>query len=111
MQWVNNLFSLCEGTVLTFTILQCLGRTCLAVKFQVESGWYREFSPCNQPGTDGLMATRQFVPPCSNTTVYKYKDRRCFGFLENSLNSTKMEKAHPKVVAKHDDLVGMYEHA
>ncbi|CAK9090326.1 Protochlorophyllide-dependent translocon component 52 [Durusdinium trenchii] len=27
-------------------------------------------------GTDGVMATRQFVPPCSNTTVYKYKDRR-----------------------------------
>ncbi|CAL1160933.1 unnamed protein product [Cladocopium goreaui] len=27
-------------------------------------------------GTEGLMATRQFVPPCSNTTVYKHKDRR-----------------------------------
>ena len=28
-------------------------------------------------GTEGVMATRQFVPPCSNTTVYKYNNRRC----------------------------------
>jgi hypothetical protein len=34
-------------------------------------------------GTEGLMATRQFVPPCSNTTVYKHKDRRCLA-AENS---------------------------
>ncbi|CAE7320432.1 PTC52, partial [Symbiodinium pilosum] len=26
--------------------------------------------------TEGIFATRQFVPPCSNTTVYKYADGR-----------------------------------
>ncbi|CAJ1445919.1 unnamed protein product, partial [Effrenium voratum] len=27
-------------------------------------------------GTEGVQAMRQFVPPCSNTTIYKYKDGR-----------------------------------